>query len=54
MGGEWREEGTDDSVAGKIVVRVAPMSGIKGGDIIHVAVNEDGLHVFSKATGKRI
>jgi len=30
------------------------MSGIKGGDIIHVAVNEGGLHVFSKATGKRI
>ena len=54
VGGEWREEGTDDSVAGKIVVRVAPMSGIKGGDIIHATVNEGGLHVFSKATGERI
>ena len=54
VGGEWREEGTDDAAAGQIVVRVAPMSGYSKGDVIHVTINEGGLHAFSKSTGKRI
>ena len=54
VGGQWREEGSDDAAAGQIVVRVAPMSGYKKGDVIHVTINEGGLHAFSKSTGKRI
>ena len=54
-GGGWVDEGmSEDGAADQIVVRVPPLSGIREGDVIHAAIKDGGLHVFSKATGNRL
>ena len=53
-GGGWKEEGLQEETSGQIVVRTAPLSGVREGDVVHAQIAEGGLHAFSKATGQRI
>ncbi|WP_291314444.1 ABC transporter ATP-binding protein [Corynebacterium sp. UBA2622] len=50
-GGGWAAEGSSPESTGHIVVRTPPLSGVQPGDVIHVQIEEGGLHAFSKQSG---